>query len=105
MESVLTQIRAHNSRSLLEVGCGNGFLAELILQRLDVLYRGFDFSLAAVENAGSRTRKPQAFTRADALNPKSYEGDYDTIICTEVLEHIQCDLDVIRLWRYGTWCV
>jgi hypothetical protein len=32
-------------------------------------------------------------------------SEYDTIVCTEVLEHIDADLDVIRLWRDGAWCV
>jgi len=45
------------------------------------------------------------FFRGDALDAGSYPHDYDTIVCTEVLEHIDADLEVIRSWRSGTWCL
>jgi SAM-dependent methyltransferase len=93
------------SRTVLEVGCGSGFLAEMILREHAATYRGFDFSPVAIRNAGRRTGHPELFARADALDPRSYACDYDTIVCTEVLEHIDADLDVIRLWRDGALCV
>lgn len=102
---VMQNIRDRGSRSILEVGCGSGFLAEMILREHLGIYRGFDFSAVAVCNAGSRTGRPELFFVGDALDIRSYAGDYDTILCTEVLEHIDADLDVIRAWRDGTWCV
>lgn len=105
LRKVLTCVRDHRSRSILEVGCGNGFLAEMILQEHGGTYRGFDFSPVAVRNAACRTGRSELFFRADALDARSYTHDYDTIICTEVLEHIEADLDVIRLWRDGAWCI
>jgi SAM-dependent methyltransferase len=105
LQRVLDNVRDHGSRSILEVGAGNGFLAELILQEPRCVYRGFDFSSVAIRNAGNRTRRPELFFQGDALDARSYSFDYDTILCTEVLEHIEADLEVIRLWRAGTWCV
>jgi SAM-dependent methyltransferase len=102
---VVANIREHGSRSILEVGCGSGFLAEMILQDHDGTYRGFDFSPEAIRNAGARTGHPELFCVGDALDVRSYPGDYDTIVCTEMLEHVDGDLDVIALWRAGTWCV
>ncbi len=102
---VVRAIRVHGSRSILEVGCGNGFLADLLLHEYAGVYRGFDFSPVAIDNARDRTRRPELFFRADALDACSYAGTYDTIVCTEVLEHIEADLDVIRCWRRGAWCV
>jgi len=98
-------IQDRGSRSILEVGCGNGFLAEIILQRHNCTYRGFDFSPIAVRNAGCRTGRPELFFCGDALDAGSYRCEYDTIVCTEVLEHLNGDLDVVRSWRPGTWCV
>jgi SAM-dependent methyltransferase len=102
---VLETLRDCGSRSILEVGCGSGFLAEMILQESGTAYRGFDFSPVAIYNAGRRTGRPELLARADALDPRCYACDYDTIVCTEVLEHIDADLDVIRLWRDGALCV
>jgi 2-polyprenyl-3-methyl-5-hydroxy-6-metoxy-1,4-benzoquinol methylase len=102
---IVANIRGHRSRSILEVGCGSGFLAKMILQEYDANYRGFDFSAQAVNNAAMRTRRPELFFVGDALDQRCYDGDYDTVVCTEVLEHIDRDLEVIQLWREATWCV
>ena len=102
---IVKSVRDRGSRSILEVGCGNGFLAEMLVQESRADYRGFDFSPVAIHNAGCRTGRPELFFRADALDARSYACFYDTIICTEVLEHIDADLDVIRFWRDGAWCV
>ena len=102
---IVANIRDHGSRSVLEVGCGSGFLAKMILQEYDGGYRGFDFSAEAIRNASCRTGRPDLFFVGDALDRRSYVGDYDTIVCTEMLEHVDRDLEVIQLWRDGTWCV
>jgi SAM-dependent methyltransferase len=105
LRKVVENLQSHGRRSILEVGCGNGFLAEMILLEHACVYRGFDFSPIAVQNASDRTGHPELFFRGDALDAGSYASEYDTIVCTEVLEHIDADLDVIRLWRDGSWCV
>jgi len=102
---VVAKIQDHASCSVLEVGCGSGFLADMILRECNVAYRGFDFSAEAIRNAGARTLRPERFFVGDALDSGSYEGEYDTIVCTEMLEHVDRDLEVIWLWRGGTWCV
>src|SRR5438876_3524475 len=102
---VVDNLRARGSGSILEVGCGSGSLAKIIIDGQHGTYRGFDFSSEAIRNAGARTGYPELFSVADALDARSYAREYDTIICTEVLEHLDRDLDVIRLWRHGAWCV
>jgi SAM-dependent methyltransferase len=102
---IVANLRHRGSRSVLEVGCGSGFLAKMILQEYDGVYRGFDFSAEAIRNASYRTGRPDLFFVGDALDSRSYAADYDTIVCTEMLEHVDQDLDVIRLWRDTTWCV
>lgn len=102
---VVANIRNHGSSSILEVGCGSGFLAKMILQEHNGIYSGFDFSAEAIRNASYRTGRPEFFFIGDALDGRSYTGDYDTIVCTETLEHVDRDLEIIRLWRDATWCV
>lgn len=88
---------------VLEVGCGSGRFAQLFVDASPVPYRGFDFSGTAVEKSAERLGRPELFFQGDALDPAIYAREpHDTIVCTEVLEHIERDLDVIALWRPGT---
>ncbi len=102
---VVAEVRARNPSSILEVGCGSGGLADLLTRRRDVRYRGFDFSPVAVRNSSQRYPHAGDFVVADALDPASYDHPHDLIVCTEVLEHITRDLDVVSRWRPGIDCV
>ncbi len=105
-KAVARALRAHRARSVLEVGCGTGGFALLWLEGGGgVAYRGFDFSSTAVERAQARTGRPELFKVGDARSPSSYRDDFDAIVCTEVLEHIEQDLEVMSLWPAGTRCV
>lgn len=105
-KEVWRTLNAHGCKSILEVGCGTGAFAHLMLDRgHDLRYRGFDFSQVAVERAGARVRRPDLFFVADARSSASYQADFDAIVCTEVLEHIDADLDVVEKWAAGTFCV
>jgi SAM-dependent methyltransferase len=96
---VVELLRREEVRTVLEVGCGSGVLAEmLIAERLD--YSGFDFSRVAIEKA--RLRNPGGrFSVGDATDPAAYGPRYDAVVCCEVLEHIEGDLAAIRLWESG----
>lgn len=92
-------ILAGGGRRVLEVGCGSGTLAQMVIEEgLD--YRGFDYARTAIAKA--LQRNPNAkFAWGDATADGPYAEPYDTILCCEVLEHIRQDLDVIKQWRPG----
>lgn len=96
---------ARGTKAVLEVGCGTGGLAHLLQDEGRVNYRGFDFSPVAVERARARVGGPNLYFVGDARDAANYVGDYDTIVCTEVLEHIEADLEVIASWAPGIGCV
>ena len=99
--AMLGLVAASGATSVLEVGCGSGLFAELLLRDSAVAYRGFDFSPAGV--ALARARVPQgAFFVGNALSAECYRGEYGCVVCAEVLEHIHDDLDVVALWPSGT---
>lgn len=97
--------RVRSSAGVLEVGCGAGQLAALMSAQGLRQYTGFDFSSAAVGIA--RQHHPSGtFVEADAFETELFlTVTYDTIVCTEVLEHIEADLELIKRWPKGTRCL
>ncbi len=102
---VVAEVERRRIDSVLEVGCGSGGLAQLLIATNSTQYRGFDFSVVGVRRAAQRCGDPLKFFVGDARDPASYGSNYTGIVCTEVLEHISADLDVVSLWRPGTQCV
>jgi 2-polyprenyl-3-methyl-5-hydroxy-6-metoxy-1,4-benzoquinol methylase len=102
--AVLRLLGRHRSTSLLDVGCGTGAFAHLVLRRTRLRSRGFDFSPVAVARAVARTGRSDRFSVADAMRPEAYAGEYDAIVCTEVLEHLPDDLGVMAHWPSGCRC-
>ena len=51
----------------------------------------------------ARTGAQAGFAVGDARAPQCYAAgcDYDVIVCTEVLEHVPEDLEVIGCWPHG----
>lgn len=88
--------------SVLDVGCGPGQMASLLRDRGLPRYLGMDFSPERVEWA--RKVCPEFdFVVADAFETDLFQThDYDAIVCTEFLEHVEEDLAVIGKLRAGT---
>jgi len=86
----------------LEIACGAGQLA-MALHDMGLCenYRGFDFSVKRIEQA--RKILPNAqFHIADAFETELFDkADYDLVISTEFLEHINSDLDVLKRIKAG----
>lgn len=105
-KEVRASLQQHAAKRVLEVGCGTGTLAHMLLDSTQLSYRGFDFSPLAVEKAKRRTGRADLFFAGDATSSDTYDDlDYDSIVCTEVLEHIEEDLLAMSHWAPGTYCV
>lgn len=103
-KEVTRTLRANGVRSVFEVGCGTGGFAHMWLDTGGAAYRGFDFSEVAVARAKARTQRPELFFVGDARLAETYLGEFDSIVCTEVLEHIENDLEVVEHWKPGAFC-
>jgi len=100
---IVDRVRRRKPRSILEIGCGSGQLAHAIYDSGIVRsYVGFDFAAARLNQA--RVNVPDyRFEVADAFQTDLYDTvDYDLVICTEFLEHVERDLTVIERIRRGS---
>lgn len=83
--------------AVLEIGCGPGQLAHFLHDE-GILseYVGFDLSSVAVSSARERCPGRQ-FEVADAYTTDLFAvSNFELVICTEVLEHIERDREVLR---------
>jgi SAM-dependent methyltransferase len=85
--TVLQKIEDLQPASFLDAGCGEGFVASLILERLpDARLTGFDFNPASVEMA--RAMNPTAdFVVASIFEIPFGPQSFEVTGCFEVLEH------------------
>lgn len=97
---VIVYLKQIRDQKILEVGCGTGQLAEYLKDEGFTHYKGFDFSEKAIEIA--KERVAMDFSAKDALQKSSFEGEYNTIICLEVLEHVNEDLRILSNIPIGT---
>jgi len=102
---IVERARQAKAQHILDVGCGSGQLAAYLIEGLGLpSYTGVDFSRKAIEIA-RRVVPGGNFTVGDALDHRTYEREFDLIICTEVLEHIEEDLKVVSLFPSGSRCL
>jgi SAM-dependent methyltransferase len=99
---IADRIVQSGSLSVLDVGCGPGQLASVLRDKGIRSYCGLDFSPKRIEQA--RQVCPEfEFVVADAFATDLFERrDYDLVVTTEFLEHVEGDLELIGRIRSGT---
>lgn len=91
-----------NDESLFEIGCGPGQLAQLLIGAGRNYFYGMDYSNVAIEMAKRNNPNDEdKFKVQDIYTLQPFDFD-DTVICTEVLEHLDDDLFVLSLLTKGT---
>ncbi len=91
MKKILNIIKAHNAAgAFIEVGCGTGHLLKMIddTNRFTSI-KGCDFSKEAVIISEGENFETFQFDLAEG-DPAKY-GQFDVVVCSEVLEHIEDD--------------
>lgn len=88
------------NKIILDIGCGNGFIANKLIKDGYNVY-GIDASISGIEAA--RATNPDSFFIQDTNSnklPKALNSiKFDTIISTEVIEHLYNPREYINLCR------
>jgi 2-polyprenyl-3-methyl-5-hydroxy-6-metoxy-1,4-benzoquinol methylase len=92
----IDRLEANTAQRVIDVGCGPGQFAELLLSRLSVGYLGLDFSSVAVSMA--RTRCPTGrFECLDiSKDDLSRFSPFDAVVSIEFLEHVEDDRSILK---------
>lgn len=89
IDSILPFLSKDRNKTILDVGCGNGSMAGYFISKGFNVY-GTDASLSGINHA--RKKYPNRFFLQDLSSdglPAELEGiKFDTIISTEVIEHL-----------------
>jgi len=93
---IADRIAAMAPDSFLDAGCGEGFVAKMLRERMPGLaLTGFDFDPAAVKLA--QAANPGAeFTTASIFDIPYPDDSFDVVGCFEVLEHQTDPLPALR---------
>ena len=92
---------ANTGEAIIEIGCGSGQLGKLLIDNGRNYRSGFDYSEEAIKIAKELNPKNEALFFVQDLYDISHI-DAETVICTEVLEHLEDDLRVFKTLREGT---
>lgn len=81
-------LHAARPQHLLEIGCGEGHVTEIILKETQARVHATDIAQSLVDDL--RVRMPSDRLTLEAISIESMEPrqGYDTVVCCEVLEHI-----------------
>lgn len=84
---------------VVDLGCGTGRFLELLRRREHYArMTGVDWSMAALTEAGQYTSDVPEFELADLREwqPDPNRAGNTVYVCSEVLEHLEDDLDLVR---------
>ena len=96
---IFEKIKPHLGKDILEVGCGIGNLTELLLTQGKVVAADVNGAyLQTVENKfrGHPNLKGVLLWDIRQAPPKNFDTPIDTIVCSNVLEHIEDDDEVLK---------
>ena len=88
---------------ILDIGCGPGQFAHLLFDRGITSYKGIDHSSGAIKLAQKNVPQwADNFSISDIFKPDALQNNFTIITMFEVLEHLERDLDLLRLISPGT---
>lgn len=87
-QKLLDLLRLQDARHILEIGCGECHVTELLLQNTHAQILATDISRNLIDSAKARIRDDRIEFRAVRLEDTRIEVQPDLLVCCEVLEHL-----------------
>ncbi len=86
------------ARSVLDIGCGVGRLGEALKARQGCRVVGIEYDRTAAELAADRIDRV-VVGDADELEPDFLPGEFDVVVCGDILEHLRDPDNLLRKAR------
>lgn len=92
----------YENEKIIDLGCGVGQLAELLIKEGKTYLLGIDFSEIAINKAKEKNLYCDFIIR-NLLEEETYDliQEGEIFLCCEVLEHIEKDLSIIKNLKKG----
>lgn len=90
IKSILQNLCLKETDKILDAGCGNGLLTEMVAEYCDSI-SGIDFSTTLIETAKQASRRDVAYYCGDISSPESYlnvDPSINKIYSFEVFQHL-----------------
>lgn len=96
----LKGLKATGAKSILEIGCGNGYLASRMAE-LGFDVTATDSSRSAIDVAAATYANVSSFAVASVYDAASFAplGSFDVVVTVEVIEHLQYPRELFRRAR------
>lgn len=98
---IINEIKINNYKNVLDIGCGPGQFASFLFTKVGFInYFGVDFSEVAIDFA--KKNVPEfSFLCANAKEFDFTSIDYDVVVITEFLEHVEWDIELLLKLKKG----
>ena len=88
LNEVLVCVKELKPKTILDAGCGEGFVLSLLLEHsIKAKMTGIDISSEAIKIAKSNNRK-MSLLKGDIYGLSFDDNAFDLVLCSEVLEHL-----------------
>jgi len=84
---IASLLASHPAGSLLDVGCGTGFLAELLAPSGRFAYTGLDLSEGMIRAARAKNIPGAVFRQGTADRLPFPDGAFDVVVCSQSFHH------------------
>ena len=89
MDRVGELVETTHPQSLLDAGCGEGFAVDRLAQRFpEIRFTGVDLSEEAIQFAQEHFGERARFRTGSVYKLPFSDRAFDTVLCSEVLEHL-----------------
>ncbi len=97
-------VRSHK-KSVIDIGCGSGQFATLLQDKKIPSYTGIDLSEEAIRLAKKNCLGYRFLCENVFESNLLTKEDYDCFVSLECLEHLENDLELLKLIKPGTFCL